>query len=146
MAEREIKFRAWDNNNDSWCAESELWINGNGKIEYAGSPLDGNDDIEIELLAGIKDKNKTETYEGDVIRQEREDSFSQYNTGEVVYDETRACFLVRYFKRIPENSFLRKLSKGGDVITDTKGNYLFNRITAWPFEIIGTIHDKEQGQ
>ncbi len=156
---REIKFRAWDKQEKKYLYQaseggcsSEPYLSLDGKLMYGWTSEGGggveelNDDRYIlEQYTGLKDKNKNgkEIYEGDIVKQERGDSFPKYNIGQVWYDSSRGRYLISYDKKIPANSFLRKLAIGGDIITTEDGNYMFGEITGWKIEIIGTIHDKE---
>lgn len=86
---REIKFRAWDNNLKEWFwYAEELWslrpevtevLNGDRKRE----------DIILTQFTGLLDKNGREIYEGDVIRIEFDDELR-----EVVFWE--GCFCNKW--------------------------------------------------
>lgn len=89
------KFRAWDIDNDSWCSESEIWINGNGIIEYAGVPLTGTDHIEIELFTGLHDDNKNEIYAGDVLHIWSTFQKTDIKRAEVYWNEKSLRFDVK---------------------------------------------------
>ncbi len=93
---------------------------------------------------GLTDSKGAEVFEGDVIKQDREDSFSSYNTGEVGYCSFRGLFVVRYFKKIMPEGFLRRLAEDGEIIADTTYTYMYEKLTGWPFEVIGNIHENPE--
>ena len=154
----EMKFRAWDIEEKRYRDDGQLQMYNDGEWTYyvenhcqCGYSCNAEwlckNRIILEWYTGFKDKKRTEEfpegqeiYEGDVVEQDREDSFPKYNTGEIVYDDHRGRYLIRYFKKITKNSFLRKLGKNGDVITDVSGDYLYGKLVYWPMEVIGTIH------
>jgi len=74
---REIKFRAWDNENKKWI-EDKFYVDKNGQVyllEDACVPGDSEHlsdfsvDVELVQFTGLWDKNGKEIFEGDIIRR-----------------------------------------------------------------------------
>lgn len=65
---RQIKFRAWDKENNKMVDPEtyRLEFYGNGEV-YLKDVVRTTSDIEIMQYTGLKDKNGNEIYEGDVI-------------------------------------------------------------------------------
>ena len=62
------------------------------KIEYiAGIFLPLNSDVEVMQYIGLKDSNKNEIYEGDIVKIE--DYFGEDIIGRVIYDEATAGYV-----------------------------------------------------
>ena len=79
---REIKFRIWDKESDSfiepWWHEitlNELFDSGTG-CGYV-----------FQMYTGLKDKNEVEIYEGDII-----DNHEEYHNKKVVNYDPHSCF------------------------------------------------------
>lgn len=82
---REIKFRAWEKNLKEMILVEE--IDFNSLMINQSTAWRFIDEVELMQYTGLKDKNGTEIYEGDIVLDKLNNEY-----GEVVFDE--GCFLV----------------------------------------------------
>lgn len=142
---REYKFRAWDKvtkiiaevtglRTGYTDGSIEIWyINRDGE-EMLCKPQ--KEDIELMQYIGLKDKNGTEIYEGDIVRFDEELSV-------VRYDEETARFVLDdygIFGCLMEYGWDE--GAGGIGIIDTNGFDDFNDISE--IQIIGNIYENPE--
>lgn len=92
---------------------------------------------------GLKDIKRTEEYPegqeiygGDIVKVDRQDSFSSWNQAIIKYAENKGAFILQYTKPINPKGLLADCS---DMVSEDKTT-LFGDIAYWKLEIIGNIH------
>ena len=121
---REIKFRAWDKENEKMRKVSSISLE-NKEIavkDFGTYHFFRIKDIELMQYIGLKDKNDKEIYEGDIVLVELCGTSTWYKT-------------VVEFK---EGAFIASLIDGEDYI------YIFNRgFDSNDFEILGNVYENK---
>lgn len=136
---RELKFRAWDNN-EEWMVD-DMFLSFDGKILTDDVQPHDTPYKEIELAdegryvlmqyTGMKDVKGVEIYEGDIVKRTYlfDGAFGKTHIGEVVYDN--------YYAR----HVISKPNKFIEPKTEDLGNMLSYRSV---YEVIGNIYENPE--
>ena len=86
---RQLKFRVWDKaeNEFSDISEYDSW-NWFDRFRDAKIP----ETLTIQQYTGLKDKNGTDIYEGDIVKATSDQFVNENFIGKVIFDE--GCFLT----------------------------------------------------
>lgn len=141
---REIKFRTWDKRSKELIQIQGFKYVGEKHIQLFYLDTDGcsttctceKEFIVLMQYIGLKDKNGTEIYEGDIVRFDEEISVVRYD------EETARFVLEDYGIRGCLMEYGWDEGAGGFGIVDTNGFDDFNDISE--IEIIGNIYENPE--
>lgn len=145
---REIKFRAWDNENKYMITSKQgiftalrnsmnITVQDNGYYNNGDLLKPNKEKYTLMQYTGLKDKNGVEIYEGDIVRYHHKTFFKK--KGEKIYDfKNEKCYVVW---DIEDAGFC--LSKSKDKITNKTFVDLLYMMEDDCMEIIGNIYENE---
>lgn len=134
---REIKFRAWDKEQNKMLKVTQLdfadwWVQcGYDKFGVGERNSFKNEDTDrfiLEQFTGLHDKNGVEVYEGDLV------DASWYDSEEPISD---VCGEVRYNQNLCSFCIW---DKEDETMSEMNGKGAY----AWEIEVIGNIHERSE--
>lgn len=135
---REIKFRAWDYNNERIIPWEKLRIekdedeNTFSVVVFDGEVGDYFDDFPVMQYTGLKDKNGKEIYEGDILTS---DQYPYQDDGEYNYH-----LVVEYI----ENGFCGVMNCVNGVKRGISHGIAELLEITYQFEVIGNIYENPE--
>lgn len=139
---RPIKFRAWS------IAENKMLYDVQDVYDWNTEPYIANsfgdvllatDEFIVEQFTGLIDKNGKEIYEGDIVRITDLTSFEMFGDGPLMRAYTRNWIVEWGQVGFKTRFYDDKCGYGREIVFDMATEGV-------EYEIIGNIHEKEQGK
>lgn len=132
--DREIKFRAIDNNNE-WCYGLPTYdLDGDLDMSHhTGFTSYGDIEKTLSQFTGLKDKNGVEIYEGDIVKWGHIEGFIELSGVRIaVVDMSNSCDGLTFdaFKPVSHRFKI--------------GNFMYRHSTDKCMEVIGNIHQNPE--
>ena len=92
---REIKFRIWDKQENSFYSEEYLkhfnvavsWDGGTIYQNFISGDREVGNEVIVQQYTGLKDKNEKDIYEGDIVKATSDQYINENFVGKVIFDE-----------------------------------------------------------
>ena len=130
---REIKFRAWVKKDRKMTAITDLEYSWKERklINVCDETFEYLiENVELMQFTGLKDKNKKEIYDGDILEYYIEDKEYFKELYEISYSEERACWQINIIKKCNHTNspqfYLRHLTQTDDSCFKIVGNKFEN--------------------
>lgn len=140
---RVTKFRIWNKRKKSWESEGISILKMETIINTINMAWDG---YEIMQFTGLKDKNRKEIYEGDIVRQFIEGHQGVNEEGEIQYNLKQVAEMIGVAMISTRKGIVMQRA---NITSSTSKNWIgtilpYKNITRYRCEVIGNIYENPE--